>query len=851
LASLTKASDRALKRIIALTRPETGDRERLGDDWIISTGRRLAQTRFSSAELDSIGRNLKPRQTSKASDFDTKAASDSVNALSQYLEALSESTANNIVEHERILSMAPEIAQAAEIVIPSILSPNDMLGDQVNIRLDRERLPSTLSKAVVDQIEQLIQHECEDVLRLSTRLPERIKEALYRSGASVELILPTAVLNRLFNGDGLIKKGAENLDISAKLSDVEKALLKNDILTGDLPKAAVEQIKISVEADAGLAEHNVKTSYNGKDFSDMQKVIGIEAYGSPETLLLGRVKRKRAEADLTKGLRERYTQATGVSVPNASILSDRELGTGSAPLLVELPTESVIPLIVPNNPKSHIGYFVLMDETGNPLNLSTTVSDDVLNAKLAEHDKNTVIGSMYAAFGHDAKTIRKDDALKTVRRVYQSMVEQYLSAKVAPLGHHGLKPVMMNGIYNHLLSRYLEARGTRVVFVPAEFISYLCYQYNEDGTGRSKLESLKFVLSIRISLIVARTMTALNSAMDRKKVTINFPTDENSIQMDPTRIMETVRNAIRDKYSMKLSSDPNQIMNGIADRALTIKAEGMAGLQGFSIDHEDASGSRGGGDSGAATDLSNDIRNMIILGLDVPPSAANALGENEFSRSVATSSLFFARKIMQMQKPTIECCTEEVQHFVRYNGTLCSDIRNFLMPEKDDDSKNGTDTRRFGEVEPVPSEDGSDHIDPENKDASEMTDEDYLSLIISAIRVQLPRPTLGPDKAQYEELGTVTSTLREMILNMYPDSLADGDTEILSALSVYRGYLTSEMLKEYTQRAGMSGSIELTAGDGMMSSGNLIDLRQAMVNLKKALDATSKLSGDEDTDSGY
>jgi hypothetical protein len=59
------------------------------------------------------------------------------------------------------------------------------------------------------------------------------------------------------------------------------------------------------------------------------------------------------------------------------------------------------------------------------------------------------------------------------------------------------------------------------------------------------------------------------------------------------------------------------------------------------------------------------------------------------------------------------------------------------------------------------------------------------------------------------------------------------------------------MLKEYTQRAGMSGSIELTAGDGMMSSGNLIDLRQAMVNLKKALDATSKLSGDEDTDSGY
>jgi hypothetical protein len=582
----------------------------------------------------------------------------------------------------------------------------------------------------------------------------------------------------------------------------------------------------------------------------MQKVIGIEAHGSPETLILGRVKRKRAEADLSKGVRDRYTHATGVSIPNASSLSDRELGTGSAPLLVELPTESVIPLIVPNNPKSHIGYFVLMDETGNPLNLSSTVSDEALNAKLAEHDKNTVIGSMYAAFGKDAKTVQKSDALKTVRRVYQSMVEQYLSAKVAPLGHHGLKPVMMNGIYNHLLSRYLEARGTRVVFVPAEFISYLCYQYNEDGTGRSKLESLKFVLSIRISLIVARTMTALNSAMDRKKVTVNFPTDENSIQLDPVRIMESIRNAMRDKYSMKLSSDPNQIMNDIADRALTIKAEGMAGLQGFSIDHEDASGSRGGGDNGAATDLSNDIRNMIILGLDVPPAAANALGENEFSRSVVTSSLFFARKIMQMQKPTIECCTEEVQNFVRYNGTLCADIRAFLKPEKADDTDE-SETKRFGEVGPVPNEDGSGNADPEDKDASEMTDVDYLSLIISAIRIQLPRPTLGPDKAQYDELSTVTSTLKDLIQNIYPDSLADGDPDIQSALSVYRGYLTSQMLKEYTQRAGMSSSIELTAGDGMMASGNLIDLRLAMMNLKAALDKASKLTDGESDDSGY
>ena len=66
---------------------------------------------------------------------------------------------------------------------------------------------------------------------------------------------------------------------------------------------------------------------------------------------------------------------------------------------------------------------------------------------------------------------------------------------------------------------------------------------------------------------------------------------------------------------------------------------------------------------------------MLILYLDVPPSAYNLLNENEFSRSVATNNLFFSRVISSYQRPVCEHVSSHVRTYTHMSETLKTKIK--------------------------------------------------------------------------------------------------------------------------------------------------------------------------------
>ncbi|MGC3004911.1 hypothetical protein ACPF8X_42680, partial [Streptomyces sp. G35A] len=217
-------------------------------------------------------------------------------------------------------------------------------------------------------------------------------------------------------------------------------------------------------------------------------------------------------------------------------------------LRMKLPSESVIPVYAPGQPKKHIGYFVLLDGYGAPLtiysqqgyndglssvmnNSASTNQSTGLQSYLLKRAKDTILGQ------------EKEPTLTDVVRVYSSIVEKQIVSRLKT-GIYGkeLKIGEVDEIYRMMLYRALQGMQTRMLYIPADMVTYYAYKYHSNGVGKSLLDDLTMLLSTRAVVMVARVMQQIRSSINVTNVGVTLdPSDP-----DPEKTMEmTVSNVMK------------------------------------------------------------------------------------------------------------------------------------------------------------------------------------------------------------------------------------------------------------------------------------------------------------------
>lgn len=800
------------------------------NDPLISTKGHL----YSDVERKTLLQNVLPSDKGPADPV-------TMDQLSSYVKAITSNISRSTADNDKILQMAPEVNQAAELVIPSIISPNDMRYGVVDVQCDLTDLGISETQAYA--ISELVQKHMDAEICLSDNLPEWIREALYRSGAKVLLTIPSSELDTLFNDESNFAGGTEGLD-----NTLSKHFLKSGSVFGvadvfnskDTFTAAelsslshgLESIVSDTLKEQGKTPSEPKDgkSYNDQISAFTESILGsgaLEVIDNIDVLKVDTLKRKRKKIDLTKRIKERYKNAPVLSLEDP----ERSKKQIDHPLYIELPTESVVPLYIPGSPGTHVGYFVALDEKGHPITSSKDDAQEILNQKVLDSAKRSPFEQMFQAYG--LKELQAAMAggrgTSAMANMYQQVVEHHIKKKLNKAGFGDVSPSGMNSIYYHLFSRYMEGRKTRLLFVPSEFITYMCYRYNEDGTGRSKLEDIKFILALRITLLISNMMAAVNDSIDRRNIEVNFA--NNSAMGDPLQLMEQVRREYTSKQSMGFSIDPDTVMSSLVSKGLTIKATGLPGLEGLSVSSEpgDRRSTRPDGT------LADDVKNLLILGLGVPPSAMNSLSENEFSRSIATTSLFFARKISQMQKLTVSFLNDFLRGYLRYDGILQKEILDILqlddIEESDKDEKDPKKKKK-----PAKGKDqGTVSLDDKEKESAL----EKLDQIIERITIYLPKPNIAPDKAQFENFESFVSSITNAVDSLFGDDLVAGDPEAAAALAAVRAHAKSGMLRRYLKVMGFGEDLEFPELEEMVGSEHF-DVRQYIINLSKGISDMNK-----------
>ena len=674
--------------------------------------------------------------------------------------------------------------------------------------------------------------------KLSEKLPNWIHESLYGAGSQPILVLPVTEIDTIISDPSAVvprrsMRATEGLDLEGQSRKIEISSIfgiADCAHTGT--KTAQLEVRPAIEA---LVSDYIKTtsdlpdetrSYDfGKHWSNISKelhgfvtqaVEQLNIADNPDLLKVDRARKAKKSAELTEKIATTYKTTTLITINPETKTSIGD------PIVYELPPESVIPIFTPGTPTDHIGYFIVLDEFGNPVHLSA--DGPVLD--MTDNNRAVTPSGLYKSFGFDGTQSIKSSAMRVEQSelmmgVYQTIVETHLKSRLKNSGLGNIYIGASSSVYRCMFSRYLSLRKTRLLFVPKDLMTYICFRHNKDGTGRSKIEDIKFLLSLKITILVCRVMAAMNSSINRRKLTVNFTENMG----DPVAFFQQLEKEAIDKSVMNFTYDPTEITRTLAQRAITVSAKGIPGAENYDISTE-PNESR---DIRPDETLIESIDHMIGLSLDVPASALNLLNENEYSRSVATNNLFFSRRISAYQKCFCAHIANHVQTYTHMSETLKIAIRKIISTTGEDASE----SRDAGTVDDKPSK-----------------TETVLTDVIKNIIAVLPAPNIAPSKTEFEELNTIITSINTTLEAVFDNDLGSTDD---NPIALIRALVKEGIVRDYMTKIGVMRDVSLPD----IADPTFLDMvhnrKLQMINLSKGLKAavaTTQPQDITDTSSG-
>lgn len=831
--------------------------------------------RFSPSEYQVLATRHKIEPTTRMRSQNTD-----LTQIISYLKPSHEHSVLLVQDNERLRALAPEISQAENIIVSSIMSPNDLQEADPIISIgDVPNLSQTAKDQIIDLLTEffIVEH------KLGPKMAKWAGEALFRSGSAVTMILPESTLAAIIGHKDMLPKGDDKddqkgqeslleaninertyLELSKKKifsiapateSSTKKISYKKESDNAEEKKAALEDMKqlksyleLNGVTEAVLKEYGINENGIGLETIKARITTQIEEGDTiflsenPEVLRFGSVVREYNKKKLGKSVLDQYKDNNGI--PNSHQIEeniidltpyvDDSFKNMSAPFFIELPTEAVIPICVPGSKTEKLGYFVLIDAFGQPIEASkylSTMSGCSTSGRIQASyaamfgNKPTESGIKSSLFGNINKIGNPWDLQQNaISRVFDYVLDEMLRKKLKDVGLGDVDMEKYNSIATCMFYRLLEKKRTTLVFVPEELMTYIAFDYRDDGAGKSKLEDAQFILSLRVTFLVANLMAMMRNAVARKEIEISF--DEKETQFES--VIDEVRQAVNEKYRFSLSSDPTAIAQAINNQNMTLKIANHPNAPGFNISATDTQSQVPKADN----ELLDTLNSWFVTVLGVPHSVLNQLNEAEFSRSVATTNLFFSKMIRTYQGILCDHVSKYMQTTIRFYPTLQKRMAKILQGVMKKNTNNVTDTEAPETV--------TNNLSDESTMKSDQKDAivKMLRNITKNIEVGLPAPNIAPDKAQYEIFTDYIRLIGELVDNLFPSELTGPDSELSDTFNMIKAFFKSSITKQFTTSSGLEGAFDLPTMDEfvMSNSSELKNMLKILRNQKAAFE---------------
>jgi len=494
-----------------------------------------------------------------------------------------------------------------------------------------------------------------------------------------------------------------------------------------------------------------------------------------------------------------------------------DVDKGDMPIVLEIPSDAVIPVCTPRDVTNHIGYWVVIDENGQPAQGEYAFNGGLGGGveRMAYNAARSMYGNQIMQTFDMKSSMNQAQTVEAISQVFAVAVNKLLSSKLKEEGLTGLNVELHNAVGKSIFFNLLAKTKVRLVFVPEPMMVYYRFDHRDDGTGKTFLEDIDFILALRTTLTIAKVMAAVDNATKHRTIEVNI--DEQN--KNPLETLENVRRAFLTKYAPSFTTNPSIAAESILNQHVTITPKAIAGTtDDLSVNVD----SRYGNSSAPDTELLELLNNMAGLGLLVPPSALNQLGETEYSRSVAQSNLFFSNSVRKWQNTIKPFNKKFATNYVCAHHGLLEEIKKILR-----DQGTGLDKSV------------KDNAPPEADQSNNSTNA-KLAEVVAAIEVNLPTPNVAISKAQHEEINAYMDSVQNLVEKIFPDDIAAGDSDASSYLASLRAVIVGNILRDFLGKVGFHEIASIPTTDEALTD-DILQNVTFLLNAKRRIENMAKL----------
>lgn len=639
---------------------------------------------------------------------------------------VAKSISDSMRSNEEILELFPDTELPIQILVSSVLSPTDMLNTRLMYSMDAIDIPNNVNTLILAELSRYIEAN----YNLTDKLSNMLREAMFTKGAYIEVMIP----------------GANVLDLVNKY---ERSVSTESIITDMSTTTALgasSELTMSLETITSNVPDKTSLSFKDSDLS-VEFIENVGVLRAPKIAMdCLATESKSIGSNTNKLMRALRTK----KVDKDAVYAITPNNDDGSPYVMKLPVESVLPIHLTSDPSTHIGYFVMLDKNGVPI-----------TGKLAKEYDNSQIGDIGAVDTKASIISKAANALKGKTSKSVTLADGndiYTTALVASIkdkldkGKFNKLATVSddNEIYSILYRRSVEGLGTKMLYVPRENMSYIAFEYRENGTGRSLIEKAAMLYSIRAANLFTRMLANIKNSVTTTKITADIDEKDPDPESTKELIINEAMKSERAKYPIGMTNVRDWVnwMHNVGYR-FEINNPGLPDIK---IDISEDTRNVAIPDDSLDESIQEHIYMTFGLNRDMVASGESA----DFATTIVANNALFAKRVMDVQN--------------KFNPQLSIYIRNVLKNDSvikdkicDIINSNIKDIRKL--LKKSLSNEAITDLGTILDNDSELTEAIYLSYA-DAVSVKLPKIETSVEEGSLEALSAFSDML-DTYLPMY------------------------------------------------------------------------------------
>lgn len=704
------------------------------------------------------------------------------------MPSISKFTKEKLQNNEDITQLFPDVELAIQILTSSILAPNDMLTTSLIYEKSEMPIPSNIKQFISSTIKTYIHTNYNITDKLSTIL----REALFTKGAYIEYVIPEASLDTAINGiekvngevslesylNNMIKNDNSKYGIIGESNGTDKIKISNEAYVDKNQKPKTSEVEFTNEdvlfsITDNLNIINASNLYSEAKEKEVSDIYGIESGLFPDM--------KEEDTKSLDKLFKTFNDDDKSPFINIKDESDNERKSIGKPLVSKLPVESVIPVHVSGDPTKHIGYFVLLDERGTPVidAVKMHAEEDEDRMYIKNDNKLNMIKKAKEALNGITKV---EPQLSDMEELYNSVITNKIRKRLSTGKYADIVDINDdNDVYRIMFHRALQSKGTKLLFLPKELVAFYAFDYRANGTGRSMLEKVAMLFSIRSIVMFTNVMAHIKNSVNTTNVSATLePNDP-----DPEKTMEKIMSEMMKTRQTRLPlgiTKPQDLVDWSNKVGIKYNFKHPS-LPDMEIDVTDDSSSK----VIPSEELDEKLQEHIIMSFGLTPELVKSGFDPDFATTAIANNILLNKRIIQYQNTLVPLITLHIRKLLINDGTIIGQVKDIIK-------------NNIKEIKRYIKKDTNANIEIT---ASDDTIADYMvKKYIQTMEVSLPKPA-SPEttnmKDAFTEYKDVLDDYLDMIISedAFPEEYSGDIVDKLDGIkSMVKTILTKKWMSD-------------------------------------------------------